>query len=334
MSITTLGKEYQPQVKEVGSVLVGVAQIRIGRPSVRPAGTAAIKAVQYVGTSSITVDNTTTTSVDLVRPLDMTVGGVGNTPTGMTLASAGTYTGDYDGCFIIRATSSTEVNIYAPNGYKDEGVEVASFAAVAYDMKLGAAEPSGATIVGVPATTIAAGMTWIVPVWSGSVINKVQTGIISPYSMFSGSAESVGGVKSASFTPRIDSVKTLEAGFPSQVYDRIVEKTSVNVKFESFEMNNANIKALKDMVNTVINDSELASVPLEVVMRTRGNSLVAFWIGNAGLTQFPSYAPSNDYSVLPWELDAIRQTEVAGESDAYNVALRNTPIFTELSYIH
>lgn len=330
--MATLGKEYQPQVKDASSVLVGVAQVRIGKPSVRDAGTAAIKSVQFVGTSNISVDTSTGASIDVVQVGDMSTGGV--KPAGCTLASAGTYTGTYDGCFIIRATSATLVDIYGPNGYKDAGITITSFSATPKDMKTGAAATSGATLQGVPATTITAGMTWIVPVWAGTAQDKVQTGIVSPYSMFSGAAESVGGVKSASFTPKIDSIKTLEAGFPSETFDRIVEKTSVDLKFDALEYNNSNVAYLKNMVSQVINEAKLPSVPVEVVMRTRGNQLVTFWVPNAGITQFPSYSPQNDYSSLPWELGANKMTEITGETDTYNVWLKSAPIFVELGYTH
>lgn len=333
--MATLGKEYQSQVKDASSVLVGVAQVRVGKPSVRDAGTGVIKAVQFVGTSSIVTDTSTATSVDVVKPLDMSTGGT--LPAGCTVAAAGTYSttdGKYDGCFIIRAVDATHVDIFGPNGYKDAGVLTSVFASAPKDMKLGSSVTSGVTIQGVLATTITAGMTWIVPVWSGAAQDKVQTGIVSPYSMFSGSAESVGGLKSASFTPKIDSIKTLESGFPSEVSDRVIEKTSVDIKFDAFEYNNANIVNLKNMVSQVINDAKLPSVPVEVVMRTRGNQLVTFWVANAGITQFPSYAPQNDFSTLPWELGAAKATEITGESDTMNVWLKLAPIFSELTYKH
>lgn len=333
--MATLGKEYQAQVKDASSVLVGVAQIRVGKPSIRDAGTAVIKAVQFVGLSNLVTDTSTATSVDIVKKGDMSTGGV--LPAGCTMVSGGTYnttSGTYDGCFIIRAVSATAVDIFGPNGYKDAAVLISSFASSPKDMKLGTATASGVTIQGVPATTVTAGMTWVVPVWSGAASSDVQTGIVSPYSMFSGSTESVGGLKAASFTPRIDSIKTLESGFPSEVQDRIVEKTSVDIKFEALEYNNANIQYLKNMVSQVINDAVLPSVPIEIVMRTRGNTLVSFWIPNAGITQFPAYAPTNDYSSLPWEMGAAKMTEITAETDTYNVWLKNAPIFVELTYIH
>lgn len=325
-------KQFQPLVKNVGGVLVGVAQVRVGKPSVRDAGTAEVKSVQYVGTSEKKTDATSGTSVDYIKPLDTSTGGT--LPAGCTLASGGTYTGEYDGCFIIQATSATLCDIYAPNGYKDAGVTISSFASTPLDMNLGSGEPSGATIEGVPATTITAGMTWIVPVWSGAAQTKVQTGIISPYSMFSGSAESVGGLKSASFVPKMDSIKTLESGFPSVTVDRIVEKTSVDIKMEAQEFTNANIDNLRSMMSKVINDATISAIPVEVLVRKRDNSIVSFWIPNAGLTQFPEINPQNDFSSLTWELGASQLTEVTGESAIYNTWVNHTPIFSELSYLH
>jgi len=328
--MATLGKEYQPRVKDAANVLVGVAQVRVGRPSVRAAGTAAVKAVQFVGTSAITVDTSTGTSVDIVRPSDMSTGGT--LPTGCTLAASGTYTGDYDGCFIIRVTDSTTVDIYGPNAYKDADVAISSL--TNYNMKLAAATTSGALISGTPATSPTAGQTFVVPVWSGTAQDKNQTGIVSPYSMFSGSTESVGGLKSASFSPKLESVKTLEAGFPSEVFDRIVERTSVEVAFESFEYTNDNIQYLKNMVSEIINEAKLPSVPVEIVMRTRGNSLISFWINNCSITQFPSYSPISDYSALTWSLGTTKLTEITGATSEYNVWLSNAPIYTELLYTH
>lgn len=331
--MATLGKEFQPLVKDASSVLVGVAQVRVGRPSIRPVGTAAIKAVQFVGTSLKLTDTSTGSSIDYIKPDDMSTGG--SLPAGCTLASAGTYTGAYDGCFIIRALSSTTVDIFAPNGYKDAAVLISTFASTPVDMKLAAtAGTSGCTIVGIPATTVTAGMTWSVPVWSGLAQDKVQTGIVTPYSMFSGSNESVGGLKAASVTPKIEAIKTLESGFPAVISDRVVEKTSVDVKFDAFEYNNVNIAYLKTVVSQVINDAVLPSLPVEVVMRTRGNSLVCLWIPNAGVTQFPSYAPTNDFSSLAWELGATKLTEVSSETNTYNVWAKYAPIMSELTYVH
>lgn len=333
--MATLGKEYQAQVKDASSVLVGVAQVRVGKPSVRDAGTGVIKALQFVGTSTLLTDTSTGTSVDVVRPADQSTGGT--LPAGCTVTSGGTYSttdGKYDGCFIIRAVDATHVDIFGPNGYKDAGILTSAFASAPKDMKLASSTASGVTIQGVLATTITEGMTWVVPVWSGAAQDKVQTGIVTPYSMFSAAAESVGGLKSASFSPRIDSIKTLESGFPSEVADRIIEKTSVDIKFESLEYNNANIGYLKNMVAQVINEAKMPSVPMECVLRTRGNTLISFWVPNAGITQFPSYAPTNDFSSLPWEAQAGKMTEITGETDTYNVWLKLAPIFTELTYKH
>jgi hypothetical protein len=327
-----LGKEYQAQVKDAGSVLVGVSQVRVGKPSVRDAGTAAVKGVQFVGTSTLVTDTSTGASIDTVKVGDMSTGGT--LPTGCTLASAGTYTGAYDGCFIIRAVDATHVDIISPNGYKSAGILISTFAATPLDMKTAAAATSGATIQGVPATTITAGMTWIVPVWSGSAQNKAQTGITSPYSMFSGSNESVGGLKDSSFNAKLDSIKTLESGFPAVVADRVIEKTSVDIKFSAYEFKNANIAVLKNMMNSIINNATMASVPVEVVCSTRGGSLVTFWCPSCNLTAFPTIAPGADFSTLSWELGAAKMTEVTGETDTYNIALQATPIYAELEYKH
>jgi hypothetical protein len=165
-------------------------------------------------------------------------------------------------------------------------------------------------------------------------MNKTQTGIITPYSMFKGSNESVGGLRSSSFTPKVDDIATLESGFPSEVVDKIITKTSVSVKFEALEYTNANIGYLKNLVSSIINEATSAAVACEVVMRTRGNKLISFWIPNTSIENAPDYAPTNDFSSLNWELAGSRMTEVDGASAAYNAWLRNCWLYREAEYVH
>lgn len=280
-----LGKEYQPIVKDTNGVLIGVAQVRVGKSSIRSAGTAVVGAAQAVTKSAVNVDITDGVT-EVVVPTE-----TANTGTAVITTPATAYAGKYDGCFIIRVESTGatgNVAIYAPNGYKNSTALVAS-ALTAFAPKMNATEESGITI-SATFTSHAEGDTFIIPVWSASAIYRVQTCIVSPYSMFRGSNESVGGLKSASFQPKLDSIKTLESGFPAETMDRIVTKTSAQVKFDSLEYTNPNIKILRDAVSAVINKSELPSLSCEVVMRTRGNSLVTFWIPNAGITSAPTYA--------------------------------------------
>lgn len=326
----TLGKDYQAMVKDANTVLVGVAQVRVGLPSIRSAGTAITKALQFVGTSTMIADTSTGATINYLDPLDMSTGGT--LPTGCTATVTGTYTGAYDGCFILRYNGTTW-DIFSPAGYQDAAVTTASITS-GKAMNILSATASGLTITGVMATTPTSGQTWIIPVWSGTAQNKNQTGIISPYSMFQGSNESVGGLKSATFTPKLESIKTLESGFPSLVADRVIEKISVECKFEALEYNNANIANLKNMVLQITQQFAIPALPVEVVMRTRGNNLVSFWIPNASLQSVPSYSPTNDYSSLSWELGATKSTEITGETAAYNTWLRNANIYEELTYLH
>lgn len=333
--MATLDRTFQPMVKDVGKVLVGVAQIRVGKPSIRDVGTGIVKAAQFVGISNKLTDTTTGASIDYIQVGDMSTGGT--LPAGCTLATAGSYdnvAGIYDGCFIIRATNATTVDIFGPNGYKDAAVSVSSFASTPKDMKLGDSATSGVTIEGVLATSITAGQTWVIPVWSGAAQDKVQTGIVSPYSLFSGSNESVGGLKSSSFSPKLDSIKTLETGFPAITADQLVEKTSVEVDFSCNEFTNDNLAYLQNMMSQVINDAELPSISVEMVARTRDNTLYSFWMPNCNLTSLPAIAPVNDYSDMAYKLTAVKATEISGESAAYNVWLDHAPIYQQLSYKH
>ena len=322
--MATLGTIYQPKIKDAANVLVGIAQVRVGKPSVRPAGTAEIKTPQAVTQSDLLIDESDGVS-KYVKPLTSA-----NTGTA-TITASGTYTGAYDGCFVVRVASATTVDIIAPNGYLDAGVLISAL--TSYDMKLAAASTSGVTL-SATFTTPTVKDTYIVPVWSGSAKSKVQTGIISPYSMFKGAAESVGGLKSASFAPKIDDVKELASGFPETTDDKIITKTSVGISFEAMEYTGATMKFLKDMISTAINDSSTSAIPVEIVFRTRGNSLVTFWMPSCTLESFPEFASQQDYSSFTWSLNASKMTEVTGETDAYNANLRNTQIYYELSYLH
>jgi hypothetical protein len=232
---------------------------------------------------------------------------------------------------------------FAPNGYKHTLTLIAS-AVTAQALNLRAAGASGITLSATFAGH-AIGDTWVIPVWSASAKEMRQTGIVSPYSPFQGSANSVGGLKSATFTPKFDGVKLLESGFPEGIDDRMITKTSANVKFEAMEYDGPLLQYLRDMVSQIANEYKTPAISCEVVMRTRGNKMVSFWVPNTGLNTPPSYGPTNDYSTLPWELEAFNQTEVsvstpgfesvaAGEIATYNAWLRNAWLFNELQYVH
>lgn len=317
-------KQYQPLVKNAEHVLVGVAQIRVGKPSLRAVGTAAVGAMQRVTQSDLVTD-TTDGVTKIVKPTSTL-----STGTITSSSTSGTYTGALDGAFILRYNGAT-FDIFAPDGSMDAGVDAATLG-TGYALNLEGG-PSGltlTTVIGTPAEKDS----FIVPVWSGLAQDKVQTGIVTPYSPFRGSNESIGAVQSATFSPKVDSVATLEAGFPSEVFDRIVTKTSVTVSFEAMEYKNDNISHLKEMVSQIINESKIGAVPVEVVMRTRGNQLVTFWIPNCTVENLPEIAPQNDFSSLSWELAGSKMTEVSGASDTYNAWLRNAYLYRELEYIH
>lgn len=333
----TLGKEYQAKVINAGNVLVGVAQVRVGKPCDRPVGTAEVGVIQAVGKSALITDATDGVT-QIVRPTK-----TANAGTLVASMPASAYTGTYDGTFIIRYVSATSLVVYGPNGYPTAITMVAG-AATAQALKLNATDNSGITLT-VAFTGAAEGDTWVLPVWSGSALSGRQTGIVSPYSPFKGSGNSVGGLKSATFAPKIDGVKLLESGFPEGIDDRIITKTSASVKFEALEFTGPTMQYLRDMVSQIVNESKLVAVPVEVVMRTRGNSLVSFWLPNMGMNSPPSYSPQNDYSTLPWELESFNLTEVSNETEGfetksanellvYNAWLRSSYVYYELGYIH
>lgn len=321
-----IDRSSQPLVASSANVLVGVAQVRVGKSSIRDAGTASIGVVTAVGQSDkvlSTVDNTTY----VVRPKVVYAPNTGTA----TITVSGTYTGAYDGCIIIRVVDASNVNVFAPNNYMKTATTVSLGSN--YSVELSSGVASGLQISGT-FTGIAAGDTWVVPVWSGAAQNKNQTGIVSPYSMFNGATNSVGGLKSSEFTPKVNSTKQLSVGFPELVVDKVIDSTSVTVGFESLEYTNANMATLKGIMTQIINTGTIAATSCEVVMRTRGNSLVTFWIPSVSMSSFPSYAPTNDFSSVKWELEALKQTQVLGESAYYNAALEESYIYNELLYAH
>lgn len=363
--MSVLGKEYQPLVKDAQNVLVGVAQIRVGKMSERDAGTAVVGVPTSASKSKVIIDATDGVT-KVVVPLKGLPSDTANTWAGNPVAVTGTYTGRYDGCFIVRAgayndtlgdvlAATGKVEVFAPNGFRTQLTLVAgAVAATAINLNNEASPTASGLSIALDfgaTPTAQVGDTWVVPVWAGTAQNKVQTCIISPYSMFKGAGESVGGIKSASFQAKLDTVKTLESGFPEVVMDRIVTKTSAQLKFEALEYTNSNMQIIRDLLSAVVNESKMPAVPMEIVMRTRGNTLVTFWLPNCGITSGPTYAPTNDYSALSWETEVVHQTEVTKTGDFADVPssgvlnspkefeimnswLRNAPLFQELNYIH
>lgn len=316
-----INNQYQPRIKDVSGVLMGIAQIRVGLPSVRSGSTAVTKAVQAVGKSTLYTDSG---GVTVVKSSPVYTANVGTGAPTVT----GDYTGSVDGCFIVRMINGTTGTIYAPDG------TAAAFSAIA-PIATDPAEFQGLTFAGT-LTTPAAGDTWVVPVWADSTAGlvKVQTGITSPFSMFSGDNESVGGLASSSFAPKIDEKKELFTGFPAVSADVMVTKTSCTISFSAYEYNNANMAYLKNMVSSVINDAQMVAVPIEVVMMKKSGDLVTFWCPSCSLDTMPTYSPIDDYSKFDWAFTANKMTEITGAADTYNGFLRNTQVFYELTYKH
>jgi len=363
--MAVLGKDYQPIVKNAGDVLVGVAQVRVSKSSYRPAGTAVVGTPIAASKSKIIIDES-----DGVTPVVLPISGlpsaVANTWTGQPVTVTGTYTGIYDGCFIVRAgayddtlgtvlSATGKVEVFAPNGFRTQLTLVGgAVAATEIDLNDEVSPTASGVSIALAfgaSPTAQVGDTWTVPVWSGSAIDRTQTCIVTPFSMFRGANESVGGLTDSSFAPNIDSIVSLESGFPAEVMDRIVTKTSGQITFQAQEFINSQIQILKDMVSQTINEAKMSACPVEVVARTRGNTQVSFWIPNAGISKAPTYNPKNEYSTLPWEMEAINQTEVSRNGDfaalpssgnpaapkeyeTLQAWLRNIPLYSELYYKH
>lgn len=342
-----LNRSLQPIVKDASGVLVGVAQVRVGRPSNRDAGTAANASVfTPVGKSQKALGINYST-VCLVKPNTVWAANSASTP---AATITGAYTGKVDGNLIIRATATATAGAVAEASSSSAADQIEIF-----DTYGKLVYTATALVVGTPACTVQGltiagtftgakvGDTWVVPVWTASAIALNQTGIISPFSMFYDAADSIGGLKSASFQPKIDGVKKLESGFPSYVADQIIDKVSVEVGWSGYEYTNAKLSLLKQMISRVINTGELSAISVEMVMRTRGNALVRMWIPSCTFTSLPTYSPTNDYSDIAFALSALKQTEftldptggdlaVAGDLAIYNGWLADSPIYNELSY--
>lgn len=322
-----IDRSNQPIVKDAAGVLVGVAQIRVGKPSIRATGTAAVGTVTAVGQSDKILSTTDNTSY-VIRPKTVYVANTGTA----SITVGGTYTAKYDGCIIIRAVDASNVNVFAPNNYMKTAA-LSGGAITSYSVETANGVASGITL-DATFTNISAGDTWVIPIWSGVAQDKNQTGIVSPYSMFNGSVYSVGGLRAATFNAAINGVKTLQTGFPSITADQIIDSTSVKVSFEGLEFTNSNMLTLRQMMNEIVNKGNIAAVSIEAVMRTRGGTLVSFWVPSATFTTFPELSPGNDYSSVNFELEALKQTEITGESAYYNAALAESYIYSELYYTH
>jgi hypothetical protein len=321
-----MDKQYQPLIINAGNVLAGVAQVRIGRPSVRAAGTAATDVAQPVGKSEIFSDVVNGVTTPIVVPKTVYVANGGSIAS-QTIGAA--YTGAVDGAIILRATTAgatASFDIYDTTGVKTT--------------EAAAANVLTATVQGVSvsitftAASVAIDDTWVIPCHSASAQDKLQTGIISPYPIFRGASNSVGGLTAASFEPSADDIKALESGFPATIVDRMISKTSVKIAFTAQEHTNINLAYLESMVSATVNQGKIASLPVEIVMGTRGGDMVSFWVPNATLTSLPKYSPTNDYSTTEWTLEASQPTEVVGGAAIYNAWLRNTWMYRKHTYIH
>ena len=343
MSVMT-DPSYQAQVRDSNSVLVGIAQIRIaGQTSIRalgvPAATlaaAASSAVQAVGRSVSTADATDPLQF-IVRPATIyTANAAANPITGITGAS---YSGAVDGCYIVRVgdksavadgttvvTTTGKVTIWSTTGVWTE-VTLTGFAGSSTAI-------DGLTIAMTLSASYKIGDTWVIPVVSGSAQATNQTGIISPYSMFKGATNSIGGLKDASWDPKIDSIQTLESGFPAQINDQIIAKVSAGIKFGAFEFNSTLALVLRGMLNSAMSTGDIQAVAAEVVFRTRGGSLITYWCPSCTLLDAPTIAPQNDFSTISWNLRVNDQIEAGNTAAAYAAWLRNSQMYYELGYTH
>ncbi len=339
-----IDRSTQAVVRDSGGVLVGVAQVRVGKPSMRSTvgGTGAGTAVA-VGKSTTGNVAWMGTNVETVLPTEVFAANAGS----MTIAISGTYTGIVDGAFIIRATSAGQtavLDVYSPVGYKTTlSALAAGSSGGAKDLKINSADSAPALKISITGGTagIAIGDTWIVPVYTTAAISNSQTGIICPWSLLT-SSDSVGGLKSSKLGFNIGSVKKLEAGFPTQVYDQIIDGTNISLGFESLEFNNTAIQTLRSMMNQVINNGAIAAVPLEILCRTRKGDLYSYFVPSANFSKFPEISPQNDFSSTSYEFQALKQTEISPaiptsptqDEINYNAWLTNAPLYMEQRHTH
>lgn len=311
-------------VKDSTAALVGVAQVRVAKvTSIRGVTTNNIIAPSTplipVGQSFSFLDATDGTT-KIIRPAVIPAA---NASTGNPVAT-GTYTGAYDGNFIFVTESPTVCAVYAPDGSRTAGTlatGVITMAAV-----------QGVTISGTISGT-AANDTWVLPVQSPAAQTGTQTGIISPYSMFKGSTNSVGGLKDASWDPKIDSIATLESGFPATINDQIIAKVSSSMKFSAYEFTGATAAVLRQMLNGAMQSGDIIAVAAEIVFRDRKGGLVTYWCPSCTLMDAPSISPQNDFSTVPWTLRVNDQVE-GSSTGTYQAWLRNMSMYYELTYSH
>lgn len=323
-----IDRSVQPIVKDASGVLVGVAQIRVGLPSIRPAGTAIVRPIVAVGKSkkvTAALDSVT----EVVKPADIYAANAG----AGTFTITGTYTGAQDGTFILRASTATTLEVWSPLGFKDSNITIAagSFASTAINVSSGT--PSGLSVSASGLASVAEGDTWIISVWSGMAQNNSQTSIISPFSPLT-STNSVGGLKASKIGFNIGSVKKLTSGFPEYVADQVIDSTSVSVSWESLEFNNSSIQTLRNMMNSVINEGNIAAVPVEVLCRTRGGALYAYWCPSTNFSKFPEISPTNDFSSSNYEMEALKMTEITGAQAYQNAWLTEAPLYQENRFTH
>lgn len=341
-----LDRSSQPLVRDASGVLVGVAQVRVGRPSIRPVGVAAMASGLIACGKSDKVISVSNTAETVIKPTVVYVPNSGATP---AITVSGTYTGKVDGAYIIRATGNLGKVADISSSTPATRLEVTDpYGTVTYTpagLVLGTAAMTPSYGITLTAGTFASpqvGDTWVLPVWSGAALNMQQTGIICPFSMFYDATDSIGGLKSASFQPKIESVKKLESGFPSYVADQIIDKVSVDVSWSGYEYTNGKLALLKQMISRVINTGELSAISVEMVMRTRGGQLVRMWMPSATFTSLPTYAPTNDYSDVSFAMAVLKQTENTTTANidslsapalaTYNAWLADCPLYTELAF--
>lgn len=340
-----IDRSVQAVPRDVGGVLVGVAQVRVGKPSIRIAN-ASNGAGVPVGVGKSVTSNVTNNSlvVETVQPATVYAANAG----AITFTVNGTYTADYDGAFILRATSATNIDVYSPAGFKHTTsitVSAGSFSAFTLNIVSGTAAGTTFTVAGSGITGLAAGDTWIIPVWSPSASTAFkstnQSGIICPWSTLT-SSDSVGGLKSSKLGFAIGSTKKLSAGFPSAVYDQVIDETSVSLDFDSLEFNNGAISTLRAMMNEVINNGNIAAIPLEILCRTRKGDLFTYFVPSANFSKFPEISPTNDFSSTSYGFTALKQTEVTPvdvsnpttAEKTYNAWLSVAPMYQENRHTH
>ena len=101
-------------------------------------------------------------------------------------------------------------------------------------------------------------------------------------------------------------------------------------------------QVLRNMMNEVINNGNIAAISMEIVARTRGGSLYTYFTPSVTFSKFPDIAPQDSFSTATYEFEASKQTEITpadplnptAAENTYNAWLVEAPLFQENRHVH